>query len=84
MPSSSACASFAHPSADSSTIRHRSTNRCGAVFARDKGSSSRLSLAVTVTVTDGVPTRSSSEDRDTLILTEPDCNQRPAISAEDI
>jgi len=65
-------------------MRHRSTNRCGAVFARAKGSSSRLSLAVTVTVTDGVPTRSSSEDRDTMILTEATCNQRPAISAEHI
>ncbi len=33
MPSSSAWISFAHPSADSNTMRHRSTNRCGAVFA---------------------------------------------------
>jgi hypothetical protein len=82
MPNSLAWASFAHPSADSSTIRHRSTNRCGAVFARAKGSSSRLSRSVTVTVTDGVPTRSSSEDRDTMILTATICNQRPAISAE--
>ncbi len=84
MPNSSAWVSFAQPSAESSTMRHRSTNRCGAVFARANGSSSRLSFAVTVTVTDGVPTRSSSEDRDTMILTTPTCNQRPAISAEHI
>jgi hypothetical protein len=65
-------------------MRHRSTNRCGAVFARAKGSSSRLSLAVTVTVIDFGPTRSSSEDHGTMILTQLTCNQRPAISAEDI
>ncbi len=65
-------------------MRHRSTNRCGAVLARARGSSTPLSLVVTVTVTDFLPTRSSFEDRDTMILSTPNCNHRLVTSAEDI
>ncbi len=65
-------------------MRHRSTSRCGAVFARAKDSRNRLSLAVTVTVIDFGPTRSSSEDHGTMILTPATCKNRLSISAEHI
>lgn len=56
MPRSSAWSSFPHPAADNRTMRHRSTSRCGAVFARASGSSISRSLVVTVTVTGCLPT----------------------------
>src|SRR6266498_891924 len=84
IPSSSAWSSFPRPSADRRMMRHRSTSRCGAVLARARGSSTPLSLVVTVTVTDFLPTRSSFEDRDTMILSTPNCNHRLVTSAEDI
>jgi hypothetical protein len=84
MPNSSAWVSLDNPSAESRPMRHRSTSRCGAVFARAKGSSSRLSLAVTVTLIDFGPTRSSLEDHGTMILTPSTCKNRLPISAEHI
>jgi hypothetical protein len=63
----------------------RSTSCCGADFARDKGSRTRLCLGLTTTVTDLVRMRSSHlEDRLTMIPSRVASKKWLAISAEHI
>ena len=57
-PSSSPWSSFLRPSADISTMRHRSTKRCGAVRDRAKGASTALCLDVKMIFAAFSPTRS--------------------------
>jgi hypothetical protein len=85
IPRCCACASLSQPAADNSTMRHRCTNCCDALFERAQRSNSSRCRSLNSIDTERDPGMTTSKVQERLIMIFLSrAYQRVIISAEDI